>query len=140
MATIQRFEDLEIWKTARRLTTEVYRATRRDPFSKDFGLSNQIQRASVSVMSNVAEGFESRTQHTFIDYLGRARGSAGEVRSQLYVALDLDYITREQFEAMRELTEKVSRQIYRLITYLKSRPNASRVQEDGVVYDLNLQA
>ena len=93
MPTITRFEDIEAWKTARELTRMVYALTEQGQFAKDFGLKNQIQRSSVSVMSNIAEGFESRTQAKFIDYLGHAKASAGEVRSQLYIALDLKYVT-----------------------------------------------
>ncbi|WP_457653319.1 four helix bundle protein [Rhodocaloribacter sp.] len=106
MATVQRFEDLEAWRTARRLVKEIYELTRTGSFARDFGLRDQIQRASVSVMSNIAEGFESRTQALFIDYLGRARASAGEVRPQLYAALDLGYITEVQFKNAFELADR----------------------------------
>jgi len=138
MATIERFEDLDVWQTARALTNRVYEHTRQDPFAKDFGLRDQIQRAAVSVMSNIAEGFESRTQAVFIDLLGRARGSAAEVRSQLYLALDRAYIVESQFNGGYELADKVSRQIYRLVRYLESTSNASRVREEGVAYELTL--
>jgi four helix bundle protein len=140
MATIERFEDLDVWKTARTLTNRVYEHTRQEPFSKDFGLHDQIQRASVSVMSNIAEGFESRTQSIFVDYLGHARASAGEVRAQLYVAHDQGYLSDAEFETTYDLADKVSRQLFRLIQYLKSKPNASRVQERGVEYQINLDA
>ncbi len=138
MATVERFEDLDVWQNARKLTNHVYDHTRKEPFSKDFGLRDQIQRAAVSVMSNIAEGFESRTQSVFIDYLGHARGSAGEVRAQLYVALDQGYISESEFETAHKLVETVSRQLFRLIEYLKSRPNASRVQEESVAYQINI--
>ncbi|MBM4427615.1 MAG: four helix bundle protein, partial [Chloroflexi bacterium] len=82
MPTITRFEEIEAWKTARELTRMIYAFTEHGQFSKDFGLRNQIQRAAVSVMSNIAEGFESRTQAQFLDYLGRSKASAGEVRCQ----------------------------------------------------------
>jgi four helix bundle protein len=140
MATIERFEDLDVWKTARTLTNRVYEHTRQEPFSKDFGLRDQIQRASVSVMSNIAEGFESRTQSIFVDYLGHARASAGEVRAQLYVAHDQGYLSDAEFETTYDLADKASRQLFRLIQYLKSKPNASRVQERGVEYQINLDA
>ena len=138
MATVERFEDLDVWQNARKLTNHVYDHTRQEPFSKDFGLRDQIQRAAVSVMSNIVEGFESRTQSVFVDYLGRARGSAGEVRAQLYVALDQGYISEAEFETMYQLVETTSRQLFRLIEYLKSRPNASRVQEESVAYQIDL--
>ncbi len=89
-------------------------------------------------MSNIAEGFESRTQSVFVDYLGRARGSAGEVRAQLYVALDQGYTSKSEFETTYQLAEVASRQLFRLIEYLKSRPNASRIQEESVAYQIDL--
>ena len=138
MATVERFEDLDVWQNARELTNRIYKHTRQDPFAKDFGLRDQIQRAAVSVMSNIAEGFESRTQSVFVDYLGHARGSAGEVRAQLYVALDQDYISESEFESSHQLIETISRQLFRLIEYLKSRPNASRIQEENVAYRIDL--
>jgi len=138
MATIERFEDLDVWQTARELTNRVYDHTRQEPFSKDFGLRDQIQRASVSVMSNIAEGFESRTQSIFVDHLGRARGSAGEVRAQLYVAYDQDYLSDAEFEPTYDLADKASRQLFKLIQHLKSRPNASRIQEGSVEYEIDL--
>ena len=83
MGAITRFEEIEAWQTARQLTNLIYEITDSGPFAKDFGLKDQIRRAAVSVMSNIAEGFESHTQALFIDFLGRAKGSAGEVRAQL---------------------------------------------------------
>lgn len=138
MATVKRFEDLDVWQNARTLTNRVYEHTRQEPFANDFGLHDQIQRASISIMSNVAEGFESRTQSIFVDHLGRARGSAGEVRAQLYVALDQDYLSEPEFEPTYDLVETISRRLFRLIQYLKSQPNASRVQEEGTVYHIDL--
>ncbi|WP_456427990.1 four helix bundle protein [Rhodocaloribacter sp.] len=134
MATIRRFEDLDAWQTARRLVKQIYELTSAGSFARDFGLRDQIQRASVSVMSNIAEGFESRTQALFIDYLGHARASAGEVRSQLYAALDLGYITEDQFEQAYELVDKVSRQIHRFIQYLIPHSQALRVHEDAPLF------
>ena len=86
MTAITRFEDIESWKTARQLTNSVYAHSNQTGFNRDFGLRDQIRRASVSVMSNVAEGFESRTEAQFINFLGMERASAGEVRAQLYIA------------------------------------------------------
>ncbi len=128
MVTIQRFEDLQVWKTARILNKKVYELTGQGRFSRDYGLRDQIRRASVSVMSNISEGFESQTQALFITYLGRAKASAGEVRSQLYVALDLDYISREQYRATIQITEECSRQLFGFIKYLKTQPNTPRVK------------
>jgi len=99
MARIQEFEDLEVWKLARKLTVQVYALSRNGAFAKDYGFCNQIRRAAVSIVSNIAEGFERRSNSQFIQFLDIANGSAGEVRAQLYVALDLGYITQEQFQA-----------------------------------------
>lgn len=140
MATIQRFEDLDVWQTARTLTNRVYDHTRKKSFSADVGLRDQIQRASVSIMSNIAEGFESRTQSVFVDHLGHARGSAGEVRAQLYVARDQEYISGSEFDETYDLADKASRQLFKLIQYLQSRPNASRIQENSVEYKIDIDA
>jgi four helix bundle protein len=134
MATVHRFEELEVWKTARTLTRTVYQLTTSDAFSKDFGLRDQIQKAAVSVMSNIAEGFDSSTQSTFIQFLGYARRSAAEVKSQLYVAIDLNYISQDEFDTAFDEVDKCSRQLFRFIQYLRSRPNEPRVREDGVLY------
>ncbi|NEO92599.1 MAG: four helix bundle protein [Moorea sp. SIO3G5] len=93
MGTIKRFEEIQGWQTARELTRLVYALSKEGEFSRDFGLCNQMRRAAVSIMSNIAEGFESRTQRLFLEFLGRAKGSAGELRSQAYVALDAGYVT-----------------------------------------------
>ena len=95
-----------------------------------------MRRAAVSVMSNIAEGFESRTQAMFLDFLGRAKGSAGEVRAQAYIALDRDYITQPQFDQLFGLAEKCSRQISRFMSYLEHYPSNQRVREDRVEYDV----
>ena len=134
MPTIKRFEDMEVWQTSRELTRLVYKLTRNEMFSRDFGLSNQMRRASVSIMSNIAEGFESRTNVLFKDFLGRAKGSAGELRAQLYVARDISYITDKDFSDLIGLCEKTSRQISRFIQYLEQQPNA--IREEGMEYNV----
>jgi four helix bundle protein len=139
MATVERFEDLDVWQNARTLTNQVYEHTRQEPFANDVGLRDQVRRASVSIMSNIAEGFESRTQSVFVDHLGRARGSAGEARSQLYVALYQDYLSETEFKTTYDLVETTSRRLFRLIQYLKPQPNASRVQEAGTAYHIDLE-
>ena len=136
MPTVTRFEDIEAWKTARELTRMVYALADQGQFAKDFGLRNQIQRAAVSVMSNIAEGFESRTQAQFLEYLGRSKASAGEVRCQLYVTLDLDYLTQEQFKQVFDLADKSSRQIARFMDYLETHPHSRRVREEGSEYEV----
>jgi len=136
MATITRFEDIEAWKTARELTRIIYALTEHGQFAKDFGLKNQIQRASVSVMSNIAEGFESRTQAQFVEYLGHSKASAGEVRCQLYIALDLKYLTQDQFIHAFDLADKSSRQIARFMDYLETHPQSRSVREEGSEYEV----
>ena len=136
MPTITRFEDIEAWKTARELTRTVYALTEQGQFARDFGLKNQIQRASVSVMSNIAEGFESRTQAQFLEYLGRSKASAGEVRCQLYIALDLKYLAQEQFKQVFDLADKSSRQIARFMDYLETHPQSRRVREESSEYEV----
>src|ERR1035437_8165273 len=98
MSTIKTFEDLEIWKLARLLCQGVFEVTRHDPFSKDFGLKNQINNSSGSVMDNIAEGFEREGTKEFIQFLSIAKASCGECRSQLYRTLDRSYITTTEFE------------------------------------------
>jgi four helix bundle protein len=120
MSTIHRFEEIEAWQTARELTKIVYELTSRGAFSHDFGLRDQMRRAAVSVMSNIAEGFESRTTALFAELLGRAKGSAGELRAQLYVAHDAGYLLQEQFRSLRMLCEKCSGQISGFASYLQS--------------------
>jgi four helix bundle protein len=119
MTTIKRFEDIDAWKISRELTVLVYRITNEGQFARDYGLRDQIRRAAVSVMSNIAEGYESRTKALFIDYLGRAKGSAGEVRSQAYVALDAGYISNEQFDNLMDLSTRCSGKIVRFMDYLE---------------------
>lgn len=116
---VKYFEDLEMWQEARRLAHQVYQATQDAGFSKDFGLRDQIQRAAVSVMSNIAEGFERGGNQEFIQFLYIAKGSCGEVRSQLYVALDQGYIAREQFDELFNSFKKLSGMIANLIDYIK---------------------
>lgn len=136
MSTITHFEDIEAWKTSRELCRFVYRLSSKSSFSKDFGLREQIRRAAVYAMSNIAEGFESQSQAQFVRYLGLAKGSAGEVRSQAYLALDLQYITQEEFNTLFDLADKTARQLARFIGYLENHPQAHRVREDSNVYEI----
>ena len=116
---IRRFEDLIAWQKARDLTKGVYLLTAATAFSKDFGLRDQIRRAAVSIMSNIAEGFERAGRAEFHQFLVIAKGSCAEVRSQLYVALDAGYVTREQFDKVRSEAEEVGRVIGGLRASLK---------------------
>ncbi|MGH2582299.1 MAG: four helix bundle protein [Anaerolineales bacterium] len=138
MVSVSRFEDLECWKTARELVRLVYKYSEKGGLAKDYGFRNQICRAAVSIMSNIAEGFESQTQGKFTDYLGHAKASAGEVRSQLYAAVDLGYLSKEQFAKSLTLVQMCSKQIHGLISYLKSIPNSYRIREEGTEYQLDI--
>jgi four helix bundle protein len=111
MSRIERFEDFIAWQKARELTKAIYMATRKGNFARDFGLCNQIQRASVSVMSNIAEGFERDGAGEFYHFLNIAKASCAEVRSQLYVALDVGYIDEQTFSELFAQTEEVGRLI-----------------------------
>ena len=119
MATFKRFEEIEAWQKARELANAIYAVTRKGTFSKDFGLRDQIQRASVSVMSNVAEGYERDGTKEFIQFLSIAKGSAGEVKSHLYVAKDQGYLDKDEFVALADLTDETRRLIAGFISYLK---------------------
>jgi four helix bundle protein len=116
---VKNFEDLNVWKQARQLTQEVYRLTKTETFFKDFGLRDQIRRAAISVMSNIAEGFERGGNQEFVQFLYVAKASCGEVRSQLYVALDQGYATANDSEKLLQLFRRLSGMISNLITYLR---------------------
>jgi four helix bundle protein len=113
------FEDIDMWKKARELVKIIYEITRNKKFAKDFILTDQIRRAAISVMSNIAEGFERGSNTEFIQFLYVAKGSAGEVRAQLYAALDQAYLAEIEFQNGRELCVNISVQISGLIRYLK---------------------
>ena len=106
---IERFEDLIAWQKARELTRAVYQVSRRGAFAKDFGLSGQIQRAAVSIMSNISEGFERGGRGEFHQFLSTAKASCAEVRSQLYVALDVGYLNQAEFDQLISRAEEVAR-------------------------------
>jgi four helix bundle protein len=97
---IERFEDIEAWQLARKLTKQVYVLTCKEPFSRDYGLRDQIQRASGSVMHNIAEGFDSGSNLEFVRFLGYAKRSCTEIQSQLYIAIDQKYVSTEEFNTM----------------------------------------
>ncbi|HXD31749.1 MAG TPA: four helix bundle protein [Pyrinomonadaceae bacterium] len=122
MATFKRFEDIDAWQSARALTRKIYKITREGPFARDFGLKDQIRDASVSMMSNIAEGFERSGTGEFGQFLAIAKGSAGEVRSELYVALDQEYITQNVFQALSTEAERISKMISNLMGYLRNSP------------------
>ncbi len=108
-ARIERFEELIAWQKARTLSREIYEVTRRGAFARDFGLSGQIQRAAVSIMSNIAEGFERGGRGEFHQFLSTAKASCAELRSQLYVALDVGYLDQQKFHVLLKHAEEVAR-------------------------------
>jgi four helix bundle protein len=119
MPAIQRFEDLEAWKISREVTKDIYKMSTDGLFKRDFGLKDQIRRASVSIMSNIAEGFERDGDKEFTQFLSIAKGSAGEARSQLYVALDQEYISEIEFNSTYQKLTENSRVISGLMKYLQ---------------------
>jgi four helix bundle protein len=106
MPLIERFENIQGWQEARKLVKMVYVLTTREAFAKDYGMKDQIRRASVSVMANIAEGFDCDSDIEFARFLGIARRSAVEVQSLLYAALDVNYITQQEFESHYEQARK----------------------------------
>lgn len=109
MSKVEKFEDLVAWQKARELTKAIYQATRQGGFAKDFGLAGQIQRAAVSIMSNIAEGFERGNRAEFHQFLSIAKASCAEVRSQLYIALDVAYIDEPTFAQLQTQAGEVAR-------------------------------
>ena len=118
MATIRKFEDLEIWQIAREFCKKVYGFTNSEPFSKDFSLKDQIRNSSGSMMDNPVEGFERGGRKEFIQFLVIAKGSAGEARSQLYRALDQKYISEADFNEAMEMNKNFSSKTQKFIEYL----------------------
>ena len=120
MATYKSFEDLPVWQNARELAVLVYRTTSKGQLKEDYGLKNQIQRAVVSISSNIAEGFERGSKREFIQFLYIAKGSCGELRSQLYIAKDLGYLDNSDSETLIKSASNTSKQINGFIKYLKT--------------------
>jgi len=131
MATARQFEDLGVWQDARQLVSAVYAASTQPGFHRDFGLRDQIRRAAISTMSNIAEGFERGSRKEFVQYLNIAKGSNGEVRSQLYVALDQKYVSEKEFNSLHDMAVTLSRRLASFIRYLESYPRDSRVRKSG---------
>ncbi|EHQ02533.1 S23 ribosomal protein [Gillisia limnaea DSM 15749] len=115
MARFNSFEEIIAWEKARELNAEIYFITNRGDFSQDYGLKDQIRRASISVSSNIAEGFERETTKEFIRFLYIAKASAGELRSQLYLAFDLKYLSIEEFERLKHKVSEISKLLSGLI-------------------------
>ena len=119
MASIQQFEEIEAWQKGRELTRQIYCITSKGNFSRDFTLKDQIKRAAVSVTSNIAEGFERGGNREFIQFLAIAKGSASELKSQLYTALDAGYITQDEFNELYKLAHSIVLLIGGFMKYLQ---------------------
>lgn len=118
MGRIERFEDIQSWQKARELNKDIYNITKNSNFSKDFSLRDQIRRASVSIMANIAEGFGRRSKKEFSNFLNMSHGSAAEIQCHLYVALDQDYIDQREFETLYDKAQEVSKMIQGFMNYL----------------------
>jgi len=123
VGTFEKFEDIHAWQKARELTNRVYRFTGQGLFQKDFGLKDQIRKASVSIMSNIAEGSERDTDKDFSRFLVIAKASTSEVRSQLYIAKDQGYLNNEDYENTYALTIEIGGMLKGLIKYLRKDGN-----------------
>jgi four helix bundle protein len=119
MPKIERFEDLECWKAARQLRQAVYSYSRRLPFYRDYPLVSQIRRAAQSITANIAEGFEREGHREFLQFLSQAKGSVGEVKDELYTALDESYISRADFDSAYSLADNVTRLLGGFMSYLR---------------------
>ncbi|GAB4039158.1 four helix bundle protein [Spirosoma jeollabukense] len=137
MATINRFEDLDVWKLARQLSDDIYWLTQKDTFSKDFELKNQINRATGSIMDNIAEGFGRANRAEFILFLGYSLGSGTEVKSQLYRAFDRHHIDLDCFNDLYARTDRIGKMLFGLVQSLKKSPVRGlryKVDESEIVY------
>lgn len=134
MATVRRFEDLDVWKLSREIVNNIYDLTNESAFSKDYALRNQIRRSAIGILSNIAEGFESGSDKQFARYLKIAKGSAGETRAQLYVAFDQRYISQNEFSITKEKLDICSKKLSRLISYLSDKANYTKDFE--IIYEV----
>lgn len=121
MAKIERFEDIQAWQKARELTRKIYEVTGKRSFTQDFSLKDQIRRAAISIMLNIAEGFARQSHQEFKRFLFISHGSAAEVQSALYIALDQHYINESEFQLLYRDVDEVSRMIAGFIRYLGTR-------------------
>jgi len=119
MASIQRFEDIAAWQKGRELARQIYQLTGREKFQRDFTLKDQIKRVAISITSNIAEGFERGGNREFIQFLSIARGSAAELKSQLYIALDAGYLNKQEFDDLYQQTHSVILLLVGFIKYLE---------------------
>jgi four helix bundle protein len=135
MSKIEKFEDLKVWQKSREINLKIYQLSNKGVFAKDFGLRDQIRRASVSILSNIAEGFERNGNKEFGQFLSVAKASAGEVRSQLYIAKDLEYVSDAEFTEVVNGLLEISKMINGLMSYLKTTEmKGSKFMEDAATY------
>jgi four helix bundle protein len=138
MPTARQFEDLNAWQEARQLVGAIYAASKQRAFDRDFGLRDQIRRAAVSTMSNIAEGFERGMRKEFVQFLNIAKGSNGEVRSQLQVAVDQKYMNKNEFTMLREAAVLLSKRLSTFIRYLEGYSGKFRVMKPATQPPANL--
>ncbi|MBL7915935.1 MAG: four helix bundle protein [Bacteroidia bacterium] len=126
MAAIVKFEDIQAWQRARELNKMIYAESNLPNFNKDFALKDQIRKSSISIMSNIAEGFERKSNKEFKYFLNVAKGSAGELRSQLYICFDLNYINEEVFIRCQKMASEISSMINNFIKYLEKNSDKNK--------------
>lgn len=137
MSTIKQFEDLKVWQKARLLNKEVYKISNTSIFSKDFGLRDQIRRSSISIVSNIAEGYERNGNKEFNQFLSVAKASAAELRAQLYVSADLEYISEKEFSQLLSSVLEISKMLSGLISYLQTTEiKGNKFKEDAEPYEI----
>ena len=132
MATIKNFEELEVWKLAMELCTEVYSLTNTELFSKDFALKDQIRRSAISIPSNISEGYEREGINQFVYFLVIAKGSCGELRTQLKIANTLNYINEKEYNTLNEKSLSTSKQLAGFIKYLKNFKSNEKINKTQI--------
>ncbi len=139
MPTIKSFEELPVWKDARKFVNKIYNLTKKFPKEENYGLTSQITRATVSIGSNIAEGFDRYSKKDFIKFLIIARGSTSEIQNNLYIALDLKYVNQNDFQETYALAKELGKQINGFIKYLRSynknKSKDDKVNEEYYKYD-----
>jgi four helix bundle protein len=126
---ISKFEDFEIWKDSMEITKSIYRLTNNGEFSKDFGLRDQIRKSTISISANIVEGFEKNNNNEFIRFLKIAKGSVGETRNHLYIALGIGYIDEEEFNGLNNQLMSVAKQLSGFISYLVKQKEQSNFRK-----------
>ena len=135
LASFRSFEEINAWKEARELVSLIYKYSKHENFKNDFGFKDQITRASISIMNNIAEGFERQNKKEFIRFLLIAKGSAGEIRSMLYLTLDLNYISPKDYNLANNLVVSIIKKLSSLINYLQNQIGISSVREEQEEYN-----